>query len=66
MKTHGTASCVAAILICGVLSAADEWYTFTPKNTPDAGEIGMRDWIEKPAGKHGRIARKGELLMYNG
>jgi len=42
------------------------WYPFTAKSTPEPGEIGLSDWIEKPAGKHGRITRQGERLIYSG
>ncbi len=43
------------------------WFEFKPSNdytTPT--EIGMRDWLEKPAGKHGRIGRAGDKLIYHG
>ncbi len=42
------------------------WYEFHPTNTPKAGEIGLQHWLEKPAGKHGRILSDGDRLMYNG
>jgi len=61
------------LLVIAMLAASsvfaqqtDDWYPFGPKNDPAAGEIGLQEWIEKPAGKHGRIARQGELLMYDG
>jgi len=63
---------VAAALLCGVVAVqalgAEEpaWYAFQAKSTPEAGAIGMQDWLEKPAGKHGRIAREGDRLVYNG
>lgn len=45
----------------------EEWYTFAPDDDHDApSEISMQDWLEKPAGKHGRILREGEKLVYNG
>jgi hypothetical protein len=44
---------------------ASDWYVFQPQNIPAPGEIGMQDWLEKPAGKHGRITRRGEQLVYN-
>ena len=43
-----------------------DWYVFEPTNTPKPGEIGMQDWIETPAGKHGRITRRRDDLYYNG
>jgi len=42
------------------------WYRFEPQNSTSPGEIGMQDWLEKPAGKHGRIVRKSDKLYYNG
>jgi hypothetical protein len=50
------------------LNAVDtsHWYAWTAKNTPEAGAIGMADWLEKPAGKHGRIVRQDDKLVYNG
>lgn len=45
----------------------DKWYTFKPSNDyAKPSETGMQDWMEKPAGKHGRILRKGGDLIYNG
>lgn len=44
----------------------EEWFTFNPDNDWDnSNEIGMQDWLEMPAGKHGRILRKGDKLYYN-
>jgi hypothetical protein len=50
------------------LNAVDtsHWYAWTAKNTPEAGAIGMADWLEKPGGKHGRIRREGDHYVYNG
>jgi hypothetical protein len=45
---------------------ASTWYPFEAKSDPAAGEIGMQSWLDKPAGLHGRIARQGEKLIYNG
>lgn len=42
------------------------WYPFQPTNTLEAGVIGMADWLETPAGKHGRIERRDAELTYNG
>ena len=45
----------------------DDWYEFHPHDDPLApSEIGMQDWLDKPAGKHGRIAREEDALIYNG
>lgn len=42
------------------------WYPFQAKSTPQAGEIGLENWIEKPAGRRGRIVRKDDRLLYGG
>lgn len=49
------------------LSDLSRWYTFNPPSPiPAASEWQMRGWLDAPAGKHGRIARDGERLVYNG
>ena len=45
----------------------EAWYPFTPTGDhlkPSC--IGMADWLEKPAGKHGRVAMQGDRLTYDG
>lgn len=47
----------------------DKWFVFqpnAPQNPTAPDELSLADWIEKPAGKHGRIARQGSQLVYNG
>jgi hypothetical protein len=44
----------------------DGWYPFAAKGDAIAGEIGMQDWVDKPAGRFGRITRDGEAHIYNG
>ena len=45
----------------------EDWYEFKPDTDYDRpSEISMRDWLEAPAGKHGRIQRKDDRLLYNG
>ncbi|MHB8900972.1 MAG: alpha-amylase family protein [Thermoguttaceae bacterium] len=45
----------------------EDWYTFSPGDDHDApSEISMQDWLEKPAGRQGRIVREREKLIYNG
>lgn len=40
-----------------------DWYTW--EGTGEGrGPLGMEDWIEAPAGKHGRIVRSGDQLLY--
>ncbi len=42
------------------------WYPFTPDDDPSIpSEIGMQDWFETPAGKHGRIRAEGNQLWYH-
>ncbi|UCC96928.1 MAG: hypothetical protein JSW66_13920 [Phycisphaerales bacterium] len=43
-----------------------DWYRFAPRNTAEPGEIGMQDWLDKPAGLHGRIVRRGDKLFCAG
>ena len=45
----------------------EAWYPFQPANDharPSA--FGMEDWLEPPAGKHGRISMEGDKLVCNG
>lgn len=45
----------------------ENWFEFQPgTNYEQASEIGMQDWIEAPAGKHGRITRRNDQLLSNG
>jgi hypothetical protein len=46
--------------------ASDQWYQFHSRSTQMKSSIDMSDWLEKPAGKHGRITRKDNKLIYNG
>lgn len=43
-------------------SITNEWFSFIPKNQHEQGVIGMRHWLEKPAGKHGFIQMDGANL----
>jgi len=63
--------CLACALLAGAAAAGapvdmSSWYPFTPRSTAEPGEIGMQDWLLKPAGQHGRIARAQDKLYYNG
>ena len=50
----------------GESDSSDDWYAFKiPDRIPDDSVWQMRDWLEKPAGKHGRILRQGDKLVYN-
>jgi len=45
----------------------EQWFTWkgTGNFGPDSA-ITLSDWLEKPAGKHGRIEAKKDTLIYNG
>ncbi len=44
-----------------------DWYTFEPSEDYDrTSEIDMADWLDAPAGRHGRITRVDDELIYNG
>jgi len=64
-------ACCALALLPAIGTAANatdmsSWYTFAPRNTPEPGEIGMQDWLPKPAGQHGRIVREQDKLYCDG
>ena len=45
----------------------DRWFAWKPdtkEGSPTA--IGMADWLEAPAGKHGDVTMDGDRLIYNG
>jgi hypothetical protein len=42
-----------------------EWYPWRATGVAENSILGMEDWLERPAGKHGRIARQGDKLMYD-
>jgi hypothetical protein len=45
----------------------DQWYQWKPKEDYDAKSyIAMDDWLDAPAGKHGRIGSQDDKLVYNG
>lgn len=48
-------------------SNGNDWYPFNaPSPIPADSEWRMSGWLETPAGKHGRIARQADQLIYNG
>ncbi len=40
------------------------WYPFLPTNTNEAGVLGMADWLDAPAGRHGFLKRSGERFVF--
>jgi len=57
---------ITATSLAAGATEMSSWYTFAPSNASAPGEIGMQDWIEKPAGRHGRIERRADKLYYHG
>jgi hypothetical protein len=57
---------ILAIALVSVAEAQQDWYPFDAESNPARGEIGLEDWIEKPAGLHGRITRQDDKLLYDG
>lgn len=46
--------------------STEGWYEFTGESPiPAESEWNMSGWLEKPAGKHGRIMSKDDKLIYN-
>lgn len=41
------------------------WYPWQGTSGADDSALSMADWLDKPAGKHGRILRQGHQLLYN-
>ncbi len=46
------------------LSPDDDWFPFLPSNTLEPGAIGMKEWLDAPAGKHGFLQMDGENLRF--
>jgi hypothetical protein len=44
----------------------ETWYPWRGTGAADESVMGMADWLERPAGKHGRIVRQDDKLLYNG
>lgn len=40
------------------------WFPFTPTNTTEPGVIGMQEWLDAPAGKHGFVQIANEKLVF--
>ena len=44
----------------------DAWYPWQAAGAAGESVIGLEDWFEPPAGKHGRITRDADQLVYHG
>lgn len=44
----------------------DKWYVWRGTGIADDSVLSMKNWIEHPAGKYGRIKRQGDKLVYHG
>jgi len=59
---------IFAAMMFSALSGAPQrkgdWFAFQPNSSPDKGEIGMQDWLDAPAGKHGFVTMEGENLLF--
>jgi len=66
--THTMTVLLLGLIVAGgvAVAAGDDWYAFRPTNEAGPSVIGMEDWIERPAGKHGRVTREGRTLIYDG
>ena len=40
------------------------WFLFSPTNTAAAGEIGLADWLDRPAGRHGFATARGDEIVF--
>ena len=45
-------------------SPDDDWFPFIPANTLEPGVIGMNEWLDAPAGKHGFLQMDDEHLRF--
>lgn len=44
--------------------AGPDWFAFTPTNSLAPSVIGMENWLEKPAGKHGGVRTVGDHFQF--
>jgi hypothetical protein len=42
-----------------------QWYTWAPTNDSGPSAIGMEDWLDKPAGKHGVLHMKDDAFVFD-
>src|SRR5206468_12080683 len=46
-----------------VLTTPD-WFAYQPKWATGKSAIGMEDWLDKPAGKHGGVRMKADQFVF--
>ncbi len=44
--------------------AGPDWFPFAPTDDLGPSVIGMEDWLEKPAGKHGSVRHAGDRFQF--
>jgi hypothetical protein len=65
MAFHSLAILTLSLLLAVSLRAADDtWFPFMPENTDEPGVIGMADWLDAPAGKHGAVLMRGSGFVF--
>ncbi len=55
---------LSLLLGCSRNDQTKEWYTFEPNNRREGSILGMADWLDAPAGKHGFLTYQGEDLLF--
>jgi hypothetical protein len=59
---------IIGIVVCLVQPSCKteraDWFEFHPGNSLETGAIGMTDWLDKPAGKHGFLLEKGDAFYF--
>lgn len=41
-----------------------DWFAFQPANTMEPAVVGMKDWLDPPAGKHGFLTIEGDDFVF--
>ncbi len=60
------ALCLQTIVLAADLSDTTGWYEWKGQSVNEDGELGMSDWLPKPAGKAGRPEIVDDKLIYDG
>ncbi|MFO7959215.1 MAG: beta-galactosidase [Candidatus Brocadiia bacterium] len=47
-----------------VITQEDGWFPFEPTNATEPGVVGMADWLDAPAGKHGYVQIDGDGFSF--